>query len=89
MTSSDPSEQAATTAMSSPHILIVEARFYSDIADELGRGARRALEAAGATYETVTVPGAFEIPAAVIPAGQRCHRQQADDEREEKLSGHL
>ena len=31
----------------SPHILIVEARFYEDIADELARGAITALEAAG------------------------------------------
>ncbi|MCB9957618.1 MAG: 6,7-dimethyl-8-ribityllumazine synthase [Rhodospirillaceae bacterium] len=73
MTTSEFSELAAIAAMSSPHILIVEARFYSDIADELGRGARQALDAAGATHETVTVPGAFEIPAAVAMAieGQR------------------
>ena len=48
-----------------PHILIVEARYYADIADELLRGALAALEAAGATHERVEVPGAFEIPAAV------------------------
>ncbi len=48
-----------------PHILIVEARFYVDIADELVRGAIAALEDGGATHERVTVPGAFEIPAAV------------------------
>ncbi len=48
-----------------PHVLIVEARFYPDIADELARGAVAALEAAGATHERVEVPGAFEIPAAV------------------------
>ncbi len=48
-----------------PHILIVEARFYDDIADELLRGATAELEAGGASYETVSVPGAFEIPAAI------------------------
>jgi len=48
-----------------PHIMIVEGRFYEDIADEMMRGAVAALEAAGATYERFTVPGAFEIPAAV------------------------
>ena len=48
-----------------PHILIVEARFYEEIADELARGAIAALEAAGATYERLSVPGAFEIPAAI------------------------
>ncbi|MDH3241409.1 MAG: 6,7-dimethyl-8-ribityllumazine synthase [Alphaproteobacteria bacterium] len=48
-----------------PHILIVEARFYDDIADELVKGATRALDEAQATYERVSVPGAFEIPAAI------------------------
>ena len=48
-----------------PHILIVEARFYDDLADELAKGATSALDRAKATYERVEVPGAFEIPAAV------------------------
>jgi 6,7-dimethyl-8-ribityllumazine synthase len=48
-----------------PHILIVEARFYDDIADELVKGATRALEEAQATFERVAVPGAFEIPGAI------------------------
>ncbi len=48
-----------------PHVLIVEARFYEDIADELANGAVAELEAAGATFERVAVPGAFEIPAAI------------------------
>lgn len=48
-----------------PHILIVDARFYDDIADELAKGAVAELEAAGASFERVTVPGAFEIPAAI------------------------
>ena len=45
-----------------PHILIIEARFYADIADELARGAIAALNRAGATHERVAVPGALEIP---------------------------
>lgn len=49
----------------SPQIMIVEARFYDDIADELMRGAVAALQAAGATYERYAVPGVFEIPAAI------------------------
>jgi 6,7-dimethyl-8-ribityllumazine synthase len=48
-----------------PHVMIVEARFYEDIADELARGAIAALEAAGCTYERFAVPGALEIPAAI------------------------
>lgn len=48
-----------------PQIMIVEARFYEDIADELARGAIAALEAGGATYERYAVPGVFEIPAAI------------------------
>ncbi len=49
----------------SPHLLIVESRFYEDIADELLKGAIGALEAVGASFERVSVPGAFEIPAAI------------------------
>jgi 6,7-dimethyl-8-ribityllumazine synthase len=45
--------------------LIVEARFYDDIGDLLLAGARRALEAAGAIVDVVSVPGALEIPIAV------------------------
>jgi 6,7-dimethyl-8-ribityllumazine synthase len=48
-----------------PHLLIVEARFYDDLADALLEGARSALDEAGATYDVVTVPGALEIPAVI------------------------
>ncbi|MFQ6018347.1 MAG: 6,7-dimethyl-8-ribityllumazine synthase [Kiloniellaceae bacterium] len=48
-----------------PHIMIVEARFYEDIADALLKGATTELERLGAGFERVSVPGAFEIPAAV------------------------
>ena len=50
------------------HILIVEARFYEDIADEMLSGAVNALENAGATYDRISVPGALEIPAAIAMA---------------------
>jgi 6,7-dimethyl-8-ribityllumazine synthase len=48
-----------------PHLLIVEARFYDEIADLLLAGARRALEAEDVTFDWVTVRGALEIPAAI------------------------
>jgi 6,7-dimethyl-8-ribityllumazine synthase len=47
------------------HLLIVEARFYDDMADALLDGAKSALDTAEATYDVVTVMGALEIPAAI------------------------
>ena len=55
-------------------ILIVEARFYDDLADELLEGATQALKAFGADYDVVTVPGALEIPAAIAFAEEGGHR---------------
>lgn len=52
-------------AESKAHVMIVEARFYEPLADELVRGAVATLEKGGATYERFAVPGAFEIPAAI------------------------
>ena len=52
-------------------ILIVEARFYAHLNDMLLAGARAALDAAGHVHETVTVPGALELPAAVALAADR------------------
>ncbi|MGH6612884.1 6,7-dimethyl-8-ribityllumazine synthase [Sphingomonas sp.] len=48
--------------------LIVEARFYDHLNDLLIEGARAAIEAAGHNHETITVPGALEIPGAVALA---------------------
>ncbi len=53
------------TASRKPHLLIVEARFYDELADAQLAGAKAALEAAGATFDVVTVPGALEVPAAI------------------------
>ena len=52
-------------------ILIVEARFYDHLNDLLLEGARAAIGAAGHRHETVTVPGALEIPGAVAVAAER------------------
>ena len=51
-----------------PRVLIVEARFYADIADELAAGALAAIAAVGGIAERVAVPGAFEIPGAIAMA---------------------
>lgn len=57
--------------MPTAHVLIVEARFHENVGDMLMRGAREALDVAGATYEHVTVPGALEIPAVIKIASER------------------
>jgi 6,7-dimethyl-8-ribityllumazine synthase len=51
-------------------ILIVEARFYDHLNDLLIEGARAAIEAEGHSHETVTVPGALEVPAAISLASE-------------------
>ncbi len=55
-------------------LLIVEARFYPELADELLKGAADAITAFGAEYEVATVPGALEIPAAIALAEEAGHR---------------
>jgi len=49
-------------------VLIVEARFYEHLNDLLLEGARAAIEAAGHRHETVTVPGALEVPGTIALA---------------------
>lgn len=65
------------TAANGLHMLIVEARFYDAISDELLRGATRVLDKAGARYDRVTVPGALEIPAAIAIAIDDAKRRRA------------
>ncbi|MBB5713597.1 6,7-dimethyl-8-ribityllumazine synthase [Sphingomonas aerophila] len=49
-------------------VLLVEARFYDHLNDMLLAGARRAVEKAGHSHETITVPGALEVPGAIALA---------------------
>jgi 6,7-dimethyl-8-ribityllumazine synthase len=73
-TSANDASSRATSDLEGARILIVEARFYEDIADALLAGATRALQEAGATSERVSVPGALEIAPAIaiaIDAAQR------------------
>jgi 6,7-dimethyl-8-ribityllumazine synthase len=51
-------------------VLIVEARFYAHLNDLLLAGARAAIERAGHEHETLTVPGALEVPGAIALADE-------------------
>jgi 6,7-dimethyl-8-ribityllumazine synthase len=53
-----------------PHVLIVEARFYEHLNDLLLDGAKAALLQADCTVDTITVPGALEIPGAIALAAE-------------------
>jgi 6,7-dimethyl-8-ribityllumazine synthase len=55
-------------------LLIVEARQYGELSDALLKGATAVIEAAGAEHDVVSVPGAFDIPAAVALAEEGGHR---------------
>lgn len=57
-------------------ILVVEARFYEEIADALLAGAMRALNAAQASVDRVSVPGALEIPTAIAIAVDAVQRKR-------------
>jgi len=60
--------QAEAAPLKGVRILIVESGYYEDIADTLLTGAKRALDAAHVAYDVVTVPGALEIPQAIVIA---------------------
>jgi len=66
-----------TSKRGSLRLLIVEARFYEDISDALLRGARSVLDDVGAEYDTITVPGALEIPAAIAMALDAANARRA------------
>ena len=55
-------------ALKGARLLVVEARFYDDIADMLLKGAKRALDKAGTKFDRITVPGCLEIPQAIAIA---------------------
>jgi 6,7-dimethyl-8-ribityllumazine synthase len=61
-----PQDQARLRA----HLLIIEARFYDELCDELARGAAAVIEAAGASWERLAVPGSLELPGAIVLAEQ-------------------
>jgi 6,7-dimethyl-8-ribityllumazine synthase len=61
---------ASAAIKTKAHVLIIEARFYAELCDELARGAIAAIERAGATWERHAVPGALEIPGAIATAAK-------------------
>lgn len=72
-------EPAATPAvpLDGARVLVVEARFYDTLADELLEGALDVLDAAQCRVDVVTVPGALEIPSAII-IGMRAADEAVD-----------
>jgi 6,7-dimethyl-8-ribityllumazine synthase len=56
------------TVLKGARVLVVEARYYQDIADALLAGAKAALDPAMASYDVISVPGALEIPPAIAIA---------------------
>ena len=60
-------------------ILIVEARFYDDIADALLAGATKALKEAGAMFDCLSVPGSLEIPTTIAIALDAAPRRRGYD----------
>jgi 6,7-dimethyl-8-ribityllumazine synthase len=66
-----PTARPAVDGVKGARILIVESRYYVEIADALIAGAEREIKKNGATSERVVVPGAFEIPGAISLAAAR------------------
>jgi 6,7-dimethyl-8-ribityllumazine synthase len=69
-------ERAKDGDVAGARILVVEARFYDDIADALLAGARRVLQAEGVAFDRISVPGSLEIPAAIAIALDAAERKQ-------------
>ena len=61
-------KKPASPAQIKARLLIVEARFYGDLCDELAKGAIAVIERAGAKWDRIAVPGALEIPGAIAMA---------------------
>ena len=51
-----------------PHILIIDAPYYTHISKSLVEGAEEVLKKEGATWDYIPVPGVLEIPATVSMA---------------------
>lgn len=67
----NPTARPAVAGVKGARILIVESRYYADIADALIEGAEAEIKRNGASSERVIVPGAFEIPGAIALAAAK------------------
>src|SRR6202012_3728701 len=67
----NPTARPSVDGVKDARILIVESRYYPEIADALIAGAENEITKNGATSERVVVPGAFEIPGAIALAAGR------------------
>jgi len=65
--STEDAEAAAPVAVTGPppHLLIVRAPYYRKVVDRLSEGAEHILAGSGASFETLDVAGAFELPQAI------------------------
>ncbi len=71
----NPTARPAVAGVKGARILIVESRYYADIADALLDGAKREIVKNGAKVDSIVVPGAFEIPGAIaLAAGKKGKR---------------
>lgn len=66
-----PTARPVIDGVKGARVLIVESRYYVEIADALIAGAEREIAKNGASAERVVVPGAFEIPGAIALAAGR------------------
>ena len=66
-----PTVRPPVAGVAGARILIVESRYYPEIADALIAGAEREIVRNGAAFERVVVPGAFEIPGAIALAAAK------------------
>ncbi|MBM3504824.1 MAG: 6,7-dimethyl-8-ribityllumazine synthase [Alphaproteobacteria bacterium] len=62
-----------------PHLLIIEARFYTHLSDFLAAGAIKAIEAHKGTYRRIEVPGSLEIPGVVRMAVEAMERGATEE----------
>ena len=66
-----PTARPPIAGVGGSRILVVESRYYPEIADALITGAEREIVRNGAEFERIVVPGAFEIPGAIALAASR------------------